>query len=94
MTGRRRFYIASGPAVVGPYSKSEARIIKAVEPAAEVIPAPTAGLPVVAGLWLAFDAGTPETQARRRFAERYGHEPERALRTGPVLLVGPVGEGK
>ena len=47
-------------------------------------------LPVVAGLWPAFDASTPETQARRRFEERYGHEPERALRTGPVLLVGPI----
>ena len=88
---KRRYYVASGPAMVGPYSKAEARIIKTVEPAVKVIPAPTESMAVVAGAWLAFDAHTPEAQARRRFAERYGHEPERILQAGPLLLVGPIG---
>ena len=47
-------------------------------------------LPRVAGWWLAFDARTPEAQARRRFAERYGAEPERVERALGLLLVGPI----
>lgn len=88
---KQRYYIASGPAVVGPYSKAEAAIIKTVEPAVKVIPAPTESIATVAGCWLAFDARTPEAQARRRFAERYGYEPARVVEAGPLLLVGPIG---
>ena len=90
MRQRQRYYSAGPLALVGPYSKAEAEIIKTVEPEASVVLAPTATLAVVAGYWLVFDALTTEDQARRRFAERYGHEPERILQAGPLLLVGPM----
>ena len=48
----------------------------------------------VAGAWLAFDAATPEGQARRRFRERYGREPERVVKAGCLLLVGPIPGGQ
>ena len=47
-------------------------------------------LPRVAGFWLAFDPDTPPDVARRRFVERYGHEPAEVLWAGALLLVGPI----
>ena len=47
-------------------------------------------LPRVAGAWLAFDPSLPEERARERFVRRYGQEPERVVKAGCLLLVGPV----
>ena len=51
---------------------------------------PSDPLPRVRGWWLAFDPRTPPEVARRRFVERYGHEPAEVLKAGALLLAGPV----
>lgn len=55
---------------------------------------PDTPLPRVRGLWLAFDRDEDPERARRRFVHRYGQEPQEVLASGPLLLVGPVGEGR
>ncbi len=55
---------------------------------------PDTPLPRVRGLWLAFDRDEDPERARRRFVHRYGEDPAEVIRAGPVLLVGPVGEGR
>lgn len=49
-----------------------------------------APLPRVWGLWLAFAPTTSPDAARRRFAQRYGIEPEQVVPAGAVLLAGPI----
>lgn len=34
-----------------------------------------------------------EAEARAKFRERYGHEPEKCIRAGPIWLAGPVEDG-
>ncbi len=43
--------------------------------------------------WLAFSPDTPEDQARKRFVERSGRQPERTMLHKGLLLVGPLQTG-
>ena len=43
--------------------------------------------------WLAFTPDTPEDQARQRFTERTGCQPERTVFHKGLLLVGPLRTG-
>ena len=43
--------------------------------------------------WLAFTPDTPEDQARQRFTERTGCQPERTVLHQGLLLVGPLRTG-
>ena len=45
-------------------------------------------------LWLGFEVGTSAHDARRRFAERFGIEPEQVKSGLGMILAGPVPEPK
>ncbi|MEA3397703.1 MAG: hypothetical protein U9R05_09610 [Chloroflexota bacterium] len=47
----------------------------------------------IGSTWLAFSPDTPEDQARRRFVERTGRQPERTVLHKGLLLVGPLSTG-
>ena len=48
---------------------------------------------VEAGLWQAYTLDMGAAEIRRRFAARYGYEPERVRSGGSVNLAGPIREG-
>ena len=44
------------------------------------------------GTWQAYTLDTTEDQARALFAERHGYAPAEVVRSGSILLAGPVRE--
>jgi len=88
---RERFFVVTGEHVRGPYDRHQVRIAARADPKARTFTAPAPALPKVAGLWLAFHQDTPEAEARRRFRERYGHDPLRVVSGPGLLLAGSIG---
>lgn len=48
--------------------------------------------PVVAeeGAWQGYTPDMTETEARQRFCQKWGREPERVRWAGPCILAGPI----